>query len=84
MEENDNKINFHIQEYECGQKANLYRLDNQQDAINVSTMKKQSNVSLLSLFRTIFYPDNYPLGINSCLIIKKLILIFVFFFSLFI
>jgi hypothetical protein len=61
MEENENE--FHIQEYECGQKTNLYRMDShQQDCTNLSTTKKKSNTSLSHLFRAFFYPDNYPLG----------------------
>ncbi len=62
MEENKNKIEFHIQEYECGQKANLYRMNSREDCINLSSIKKKSNNSLLSLFRAFFYPDNYPLS----------------------
>ncbi len=58
MEENE----FHIQEYECGQKTNLYRMGNHQDCINLSTIKKKTNTSLSSLVRAFFYPDNYPLG----------------------
>jgi hypothetical protein len=71
MEEDEDKTEFHIQEYECGQKTNLYRLDTQHDRLNLSSIKKQSNVSFLSLFRAFFYPDNYPLGnqIHSFLII---------------
>ena len=54
--------NFHIQEYECGEKTTLYQLNNQEDSVNLSTTKKKTNTSLLSLFRAFFYPDNYPLG----------------------
>jgi hypothetical protein len=62
MEENENKGEFHIQEYECGQKTNLYRMGNHRDCINLSTIKKKTNTSLSSLVRAFFYPDNYPLG----------------------
>jgi hypothetical protein len=62
MEENEHKNQFHIQEYECGQKANLYRMGDGQDRIDLSTMKTKSNTSLSSLFRAFFYPENYPLG----------------------
>ncbi len=62
MEDNENKNEFHIQEYECGEKTNLYRMGNRHDCVNLSTTKKKSNISLTSLIRAFFYPDNYPLG----------------------
>lgn len=63
MKDSENKNPIHIQEYECGQKTDLYRLDDEQtDPVNISTRKKQSTTSLTSLFRAFFYPDNYPLG----------------------
>ncbi|CAF3673838.1 unnamed protein product [Rotaria sp. Silwood1] len=65
MGENETRNQFHIQEYECGQKTNLYRMDSHQNCINLSTMNKKSNVSLISLLRAVFYPDNYPLGVSS-------------------
>ncbi|CAF0808448.1 unnamed protein product [Rotaria sordida] len=65
MEENENRNKFHIQEYECGQKTNLYRMDNYQNCINLSTMTKKSNLSFASFFRAFFFPDNYPLGVSS-------------------
>lgn len=65
MKDSENKTSIHIQEYECGQKTDLYRLDNDQtDAMNLSTKTKQSTITL---FRAFFYPDNYPLGKNHSL-----------------
>ena len=62
MEESENKTPVHIQEYECGQKTNVYRLDDQTDVKNISTKTKPSTTSLTSLYRAFFYPDNYPAG----------------------
>lgn len=62
MDKNKDKTEFHIQEYECGQKSNLYRMDSRDDCINISSIKTKSNLSLLSLFRAFFYPENYPLS----------------------
>ena len=60
MEENKNE--FHIQEYECGQKTNLYPMGNRRNSINLSTKRNISTASLLALFRAFFYPENYPLS----------------------
>jgi hypothetical protein len=79
MEKNENKNEFHIQEYECGQKTNLYRMGNRQNCLNLSAINNKSNTSLSSVFRAFFYPDNYPLG-NYLLFFKKNKI----FFSLFI
>ncbi|CAF3645203.1 unnamed protein product [Adineta steineri] len=65
MKEDENKDKFFIQEYECGEKTNLYRIENQRKCVNVSTINKKSNLSFLSLFRAFFYPDNYPLSVSS-------------------
>ena len=62
MTDDENKIEFLIQEYECGEKANVYQIDHDQKAKHLSAKKSKSNTSLTSLFRAFFYPDNYPLG----------------------
>jgi hypothetical protein len=62
MGENEDKNEFHIQEYECGQRTASYRMGNRHDRSSLSTIKRKSNTSLSSLFRAFFYPDNYPLG----------------------
>lgn len=58
MDEND----VCLQEYECGEKADVYRMNKHQYHIDLSALNKKPNRSLSSLFRDIFYPDNYPLG----------------------
>ncbi|UJR30983.1 hypothetical protein I4U23_018494 [Adineta vaga] len=65
MAEVENKNELFIQEYECGEKMNTYRLNHEQKSMHLSTMKNKSNTSLTSLFRAFFYPDNYPLGVSS-------------------
>ena len=63
MKENKNiNEDFYIQEYECGQKGNSYRMNKHQYSIDLSINKKKSTISLSSIFRAFFYPDNYPLG----------------------
>lgn len=62
MEKDNNKNEFRLQEYECGEKANLYECDNQKNCKNLSEIKAKSHLSLKSLFLAFFYPDNYPLG----------------------
>ena len=61
MEEDNYMSKFHIQEYECGQKTNLYQMDNWYDCVNLITTKRKSN-AFLALFRDFFYLDSYPLG----------------------
>ncbi|CAF0934404.1 unnamed protein product [Adineta ricciae] len=65
MTDDENKTEFLIQEYECGEKANIYQIDHEQKAKHLSTKKSKSHTSLTSLFRAFFYPDNYPLGVSS-------------------
>lgn len=61
MDEKD----IHIQEYECGEKSNIYQINQQQADINHSptaTTNKKTFSSFSALFRAFFYPDNYPLS----------------------